>query len=53
MDPLVVAKKIATTDSNKFLTINDIEDELRDGERGINRNRRNGQKENIRTLIKR
>lgn len=52
MDPLVVAKKIATTDSNKFLTINDIEDELRDGERGINRNRRNGQKENIRTLIK-
>ena len=52
MDPLVVAKKIATTDSNKFLTINDIEDELRDGERGLNRNRRNGQKENIRTLIK-
>lgn len=37
IDPLVVAMKIATTDSSKYLTINDIEDELRDGERGINR----------------
>lgn len=36
VDPLVVARKIATTDSNKFLTIYDIENELRDGERGIN-----------------
>ena len=35
---LVVAEKIATTDSTKFLTIRDIEDDLRDGERGINRN---------------
>lgn len=39
IDPLIVAKKIALTDSSKYLTINDIEDELRDGERGINRNR--------------
>ena len=38
IDPLVVAEKIATTDSTKFLTIRDIEDDLRDGERGINRN---------------
>ena len=38
IDPLVVAKRIAITDSSKYLTINDIEDELRDGERGINRN---------------
>ena len=36
VDPLVVAEKIATTSSNKFITIQDIEDELRDGERGIN-----------------
>lgn len=38
IDPLVVAEKIATTDATKFLTIRDIEDDLRDGERGINRN---------------
>lgn len=37
IDPLVVAEKIATTDSTKFLTIHDIENDLRDGERGINR----------------
>lgn len=37
VDPLVVAKTVATTESNRFLTINDIEGELRDGERGINR----------------
>ena len=50
MDPLVVARKIATTDSNKFLTIGDIEDELRDGERGINRSRWNGKEKNTRTF---
>ena len=38
VDPLVVAEKVATTDSSKFLTIQDIENDLRDGERGINRN---------------
>ena len=37
VDPLVVARKVATTDSTKYITINDIEEELRDGERGINR----------------
>lgn len=36
VDPLIVATKVATTDANKYLTIYDIEDELRDGERGIN-----------------
>lgn len=46
VDPLVVAEKIATTDSNTFLTIQDIEDELRDGERGINRSGGKRQKEN-------
>ena len=52
IDPLVVAMKIATTDFRKYLTINDIEDELRDGERGINRNWSMWKKENINNLNK-
>ena len=47
IDPLVVAKKIAITDSSKYLTISDIEDELRDGERGINRSWSKGKEENF------
>lgn len=35
MDPLIVAEKIATTDRTKFVTINDIASELRDGKKGI------------------
>ena len=35
MDPLIVAKKIAKTSNDKFVTIKDIEGELRDGRRGI------------------
>ena len=35
IDPLIVAQRIATTDSKRYLTINDIEDELRDGRMGI------------------
>lgn len=35
MDPLIVAEKIATTDKRKFVTIKDIEDELRDGKKSI------------------
>ncbi len=35
MDPLVVAEKIAITNSEKFVTIRDIESELRDGQRGV------------------
>ena len=35
IDPLIVVEKIATTDSNQYLTINDIENELRDGRKGI------------------
>lgn len=50
IDPLVVAEKIATTDSNKFLTIRDIEDDLRDGERGINRNWSRGKEEDTADL---
>ena len=36
LDPLVVAEKVATTEDYKYITINDIADELRDGTRGIN-----------------
>lgn len=36
IDPLIVAERVATTDENKYLTIRDIEDELRDGQRGVN-----------------
>ena len=35
MDPLIVAEKIATTDKRKFVTINDIVNELRDGKKSI------------------
>lgn len=35
IDPLIVAERIATTEKTKFLTINDIKDELRDGEKGV------------------
>ena len=36
IDPLIVAERVATTDYRKYITIKDIEDELRDGERGVN-----------------
>ena len=35
MDPLIVAEKIAITDRRKFVTINDIVGELRDGKKSI------------------
>lgn len=35
MDPLIVAEKIAITNDNRFVTIKDIESELRDGQRGV------------------
>lgn len=35
MDPLIVAEKIATTDRRIFVTIQDIENELRDGKKSI------------------
>ena len=34
-DPLIVAEKIATTDSNYYVSINDIANDLRDGKDGI------------------
>lgn len=35
LDPLIVAEKVATTDEFKYVTIKDIERELRDGRRGV------------------
>ena len=35
MDPLIIAQKIATTSRNTYVRINDIQDNLRDGTRGV------------------
>lgn len=35
IDPLIVAERIAMTENTKYLTIRDIEDELRDGRDGV------------------
>lgn len=35
IDPLIVAERIAMTDSTRYLTIRDIEEELRDGRDGV------------------
>lgn len=35
MDPLIVAEKIAMTDRSKFVTMNDIVKDLRDGKKSI------------------
>lgn len=35
LDPLIVAKEVATTDNCKYIKIEDIENQLRDGRRGI------------------
>ena len=35
LDPLKIAEKVATTDYLKYITMNDIKEELRDGKRGI------------------
>ena len=35
IDTLIIARKVATTDSLKYITIGDIEQELRDGKRGV------------------
>lgn len=36
LDPLIVAEKIAFTERYKYVTIDDIARELRDGKRGVN-----------------
>lgn len=35
LDPLIVAEKVATTEKYKYITIDDIAKELRDGKKGI------------------
>ena len=35
MDPLIVAEKVATTENYKYISINDIAFELRDGTKGV------------------
>ena len=35
LDPLIVAEKVAKTEDVRFVTIRDIESELRDGKRGV------------------
>jgi len=35
LDPLIVAKNVATTDNYKYITIDDIADDLKDGKKGI------------------
>ena len=35
LDPLIVAKEVAITDSFKYINMNDIEGKLRDGRRGV------------------
>lgn len=34
-DPLIIAEKVATTDCNQYIRIDDIEKELRDGKKGV------------------
>lgn len=36
MDPLIVAQTIATSEETKYVTIRDIEKDLRDGIKGVN-----------------
>lgn len=36
LDPLVIAEKIAFTENYKYITIDDIAKELRDGKKGVN-----------------
>lgn len=36
LDPLIIAERVATTNNEKYLTIEDIEEDLRDGRNGVN-----------------
>ena len=36
LDPLVIARKIAVTSCEEYITIDDVYKELRDGKKGIN-----------------
>lgn len=45
LDPLVIAEKVATTDTSRYITIGDLEKELRDGKKGVGGIGANRQKE--------
>lgn len=47
VDPLIIAEKIVTTDENRYLTISDIEKELRGGRNGISGIGTKGKSKNI------
>lgn len=47
IDPLIVAEKIAVTEKSRYITIKDIENELRDGSAGIGGTGANGKKKII------
>jgi len=47
LDPIIVAKKIATSEETKYITIDDIEQELRDGKRGVGGIGSSGMKKSI------
>ena len=47
LDPLVVAEKVAFTEKYKYITIDDIARELRDGKRGVSGIGANGKMKNI------
>lgn len=34
-DPLIVAETVATTEQNKFITMRELKNDLRDGEAGV------------------
>ena len=35
LDPLIIAEKVATTERYKFITVDDVTREIRDGKKGI------------------
>lgn len=45
IDPLIVAEKVAITDRSKFVSSYEIAREIKEGEKGIRRHRRNGKKD--------
>lgn len=46
LDPLIVAEKVAITDSYRYITIDDISGELRDGKKGVGGVGANGKRRN-------
>ena len=49
-DPLIVAEKVATTDEQKYITIDDFAFELRDGKKGIDGVRSKREKKNYNNM---